>query len=331
MTISPRPRERRRRHVLRRGVSLIELLVSMVLLSVTIGSIALTLATCFRAERQLREQLEHGRPWQQLALTFRDDCHVASASNVTARSDAPLREVDEDEPAATLEMPGELVAEYFARPGHVERRLRKAGNLVHRDSFSLGANSLVSVALIDDAPRRLVLRWMPAATERPHALPRTVEAVLPAGADVRQPRRRRRRSLVRRQGSILVAALVCFLVVALLSAVAVDRVVQGHRETKRRQQQWQAEWLSHSAAERAVARLRSDPEYRGETWQLSELEFGTHANARPGVATIAVVPAEGNSSRVRVTVAARYPADETFGILRTQEFVFSLAAPGDSP
>ena len=43
MTISPRPRERRRRHVLRRGVSLIELLVSMVLLSVTIGSIAAAL------------------------------------------------------------------------------------------------------------------------------------------------------------------------------------------------------------------------------------------------------------------------------------------------
>ena len=46
------------------------------------------------------------------------------------------------------------------------------------------------------------------------------------------------------------------------------------REAQATLERLQAVWLADSAIERAMARLQVEPNYRGETWQISAAEFG---------------------------------------------------------
>ncbi|MFM7073889.1 MAG: type II secretion system protein J, partial [Planctomycetota bacterium] len=62
----------------RAGVSIIELLVSMTLMSMALGTIALALTTAQRVERRLVERQWIAQPRQRLALLFRDDLRRAT-------------------------------------------------------------------------------------------------------------------------------------------------------------------------------------------------------------------------------------------------------------
>jgi prepilin-type N-terminal cleavage/methylation domain-containing protein len=63
----------------RAGVSLVELLVAMTLLSIALGTIALALSTVQRVDQRLAERQWVAQPRQRLALLFRADVHHAAS------------------------------------------------------------------------------------------------------------------------------------------------------------------------------------------------------------------------------------------------------------
>src|SRR5687767_12948360 len=90
-----------------------------------------------------------------------------------------------------------------------------------------------------------------------------------------------------RRGAILAVALVTLLVVTLLAGAILRSYLQAYRQLAREQQQLQARWLADCAVGRAVARLRHDSAYTGETWQ-ADVSGGSEPVL--GVATIRVTP-----------------------------------------
>ncbi len=69
-------------------------------------------------------------------------------------------------------------------------------------------------------------------------------------------------------------------------------------------QQAQAAWLAESAIERAAARLAAQPDYRGETWNVSADELG---GPDAGVAVIRVESTAERPGRRTISVEADYP------------------------
>jgi Tfp pilus assembly protein PilV len=112
----------------------------------------------------------------------------------------------------------------------------------------------------------------------------------------------------RSRGFVLIAVMVA-LAVALAIVVSWLQIIIVERQSLRDQQyRLQTEWLAESALARAAARLRIDPNYSGETWQVSLTEPGGEV---AGEALIRVESAAENPQRRVVRVEANFPiADE---------------------
>lgn len=134
----------------------------------------------------------------------------------------------------------------------------------------------------------------------------------------------------RSRGVILVAALVCLLVVALVGGLMVRAFLVQHRQNSRREQQLQAQWLAESAALRAADRLAADANYAGETWRIAAEAFG---DRWPGRAEIRVSPDANAASRRQITIEAFYPdnpARPDQQILHQLEISIDLSTTGAS-
>lgn len=143
-----------------------------------------------------------------------------------------------------------------------------------------------------------------------------------------QPRRHGQR-----RGAILVAALVCLLVVAMVAGLVTQRLIRARREQVQRVAAWQAEWLCESAAQRAAAALAIDSGYRGENWTISADELGGSAGqiASAGRAAITIAPLRESGEQPRgwrVAIEARYPADGPWSVRRSREFTIAESAAG---
>jgi len=107
-----------------------------------------------------------------------------------------------------------------------------------------------------------------------------------------------------RRGAVLVFALVCLAVAALL-LMSILRTAGGcHRISEASARQLQAVWLAESAIDRAAARLAADADYSGETWTLSPEDFGGRDGA---IVTIEVERIPDEPDRRLVRVRADYP------------------------
>ena len=125
-----------------------------------------------------------------------------------------------------------------------------------------------------------------------------------------------------RRGAVLAALLICLLIVMLVSAALVRGLVVQHRLVRSESQRLQAMWLAESALDRAVARLRADAAYPGETWSVSR---GQPAEEPSGVAVIRVAAVEGAADKRSITVEARWPDDPVFRVLEQRELTVGLA------
>jgi hypothetical protein len=113
-----------------------------------------------------------------------------------------------------------------------------------------------------------------------------------------------------------VAVLVCLVVVTLISGVLL-RIGLAHRDQVRSQEhRLQAEWLTQSGLERALARIAADSNYAGETWRLNRRDLGLPEvpcddPAPAAVVAITVAPAgsPGDTGRKVIKVQADYPPD----------------------
>jgi hypothetical protein len=69
-----------------------------------------------------------------------------------------------------------------------------------------------------------------------------------------------------RRGIMVVVALICLLIASILTTALVKRALVERRQVAFTWAAAQADWLVESGRQRAMAKLRADPAYGGETW-----------------------------------------------------------------
>jgi Tfp pilus assembly protein PilV len=133
---------------------------------------------------------------------------------------------------------------------------------------------------------------------------------------------------------VLLIVLVC-LAVAMALVVGWARIaVMQSRQARAAEDRLQAVWLAESAIERAVARLRVDPDYPGETWQVDADAFGPAPGDGPsagGTVVITVEPDAANPAARRVAVQADYPLAGHRANQISKQVVIDLPNRGETP
>ncbi|MBS0206942.1 MAG: hypothetical protein JSS49_29045 [Planctomycetes bacterium] len=120
-----------------------------------------------------------------------------------------------------------------------------------------------------------------------------------------------------RTGAILVFAMIALLVVSMIGAAMLSMAVASMRQIQREHQQLQAGWLLDSGCQRALTRLRLQPDYTGEDWNVSAEQLQTDLN---GLVRITVTPDPSVPTQQLVSVIAEYPQDATQPIRARKTF-----------
>ena len=132
----------------------------------------------------------------------------------------------------------------------------------------------------------------------------------------------RARSKKSRCGLALVAALVCLLVVISLIGSMLQSALRSRRQLHAQRDLRQTECLLEAGADRAAFRLRGDPDYAGETWDVPAAEIIGRGD---GQVVIEVKEADGGGGR-EVRVLAEYPSGSELSIRRSQTFAIQVPA-----
>lgn len=111
---------------------------------------------------------------------------------------------------------------------------------------------------------------------------------------------------IQRRGYVLVGAIICMLVASIVTTTVLQRSIRHRAEARRRLWQNQADWLAHSAIQKASRQLNGDKQYAGETWS-PQLDY-------PAKVEISVAMQDGQRW---ITVLANYP-DHPFQRAQTE-------------
>jgi type II secretory pathway component PulK len=132
-----------------------------------------------------------------------------------------------------------------------------------------------------------------------------------------------------RRGAVLVAAMVCVMILALMSAALLRTVSLAREQSRSEARRMQAECVADAAVERTVARLRADPKFEGEKWDITADEL--QATAPAAVA----IHVESTDNVWKVRIQADFPSDATLRARALREWELPKAAleqnKGSSP
>jgi len=125
--------------------------------------------------------------------------------------------------------------------------------------------------------------------------------------------RTRRRA---RSAATLLLVVISLIVITLIYGAMLRRLAIGNRQIKQRARKSQATVLADSAIERAVFALRSDSDYRQETWKVSAEELGGRFAAQVEIeVTESKEDRDDDSNDAKtVSVKAVYPAESDFRV-----------------
>lgn len=129
------------RHV-RRGKTLIEMLLLISVLSVILATTAATLIALMKTDRQLRRDLDQQTTLARLGEKFRADAHSAASCQLGAACD--------------LTLPDGRVVRYEVRSGQVVREVRQGEQVQHRDTFYLPETAAITFHQPAESESRLV-------------------------------------------------------------------------------------------------------------------------------------------------------------------------------
>lgn len=131
----------------------------------------------------------------------------------------------------------------------------------------------------------------------------------------------------RRTGAALVVALICVLLVSLLSTVLVRTALVQRDQLEIDAWQAQAEWLAQSAIDRSVAQIGTDDAYTGETWLPATTDGRTI-----GRVVIEVASSEdGGESTRRLRITADVPDDPIRRSRIVRERTIAVNTPANIP
>jgi hypothetical protein len=108
----------------------------MILMAATLGTVTLTLHALYRADRRLRDALTHHLALDRFVAQLRSDTHQAVSATVDEPSDETIAAA-----GLVLSLPGDQTIHYTIRSQHIERVLRSAETVQHRETFPLPASS----------------------------------------------------------------------------------------------------------------------------------------------------------------------------------------------
>jgi hypothetical protein len=111
----------------------------------------------------------------------------------------------------------------------------------------------------------------------------------------------------RSSGSILICVLVCLGIATSIMMVSVRSSLRVRRQMRNETQLEQTRWLLEAGVRRGVNRLREDPGYRGETWQV----VPALTAYRDATVEIKVTRDGASDERARMRVSARIGGQTT--------------------
>jgi hypothetical protein len=119
-----------------------------------------------------------------------------------------------------------------------------------------------------------------------------------------------------RSGLMVLAALVCLLIVTSIVGSMVQGALRARRQLHAERNRRQAELLLEAGANRAVARLAAEPDFRGDTWNVPAESVIGHGDGR---VKTEIARNEGIDAW-QLRVVAEYPLGREFPITRSNTF-----------
>lgn len=110
-----------------KGYTLVEALVSIVLVGTTLSTITVALHGLFRAEHRIADRLEQDRVLENMAVRLRIDVHDVQSASIDM--------AEESQATLMLSMPGSRSIRYSFRDGQLDRSVHMGDELSHHDSF----------------------------------------------------------------------------------------------------------------------------------------------------------------------------------------------------
>jgi prepilin-type N-terminal cleavage/methylation domain-containing protein len=138
----------------RRGFTLVELLVTVTILTFLLGLVAMVTHTLFRSQRSIRAEMLWRRSAARLSLKFREDAHAATKAELASADGSA------GPPRVTLVLSPEQQVQYrtLAETPQIERVVIRGGAAVGRDTYRLPAGARTTLELAEqDAWTLLVL------------------------------------------------------------------------------------------------------------------------------------------------------------------------------
>jgi Tfp pilus assembly protein PilV len=125
-----------------------------------------------------------------------------------------------------------------------------------------------------------------------------------------------------RHGFALLAVMICLIAVSVLVVGWFKSAAFERQQVRAAERRLQADWLAEAAVNRAAALLDQNPNYAGETWNLSAAEL---AASDAAAIEIRVAPETDRPERRSIQVAADFPADSLRNVRVTKEIAVDLA------
>ena len=144
----------------------------------------------------------------------------------------------------------------------------------------------------------------------------------------------------RRRAAAMMMALVVLLVVGMVAGLALQAILQSHRQTRDEAERVQAELLADAALSRAVLTLEKDPNWKGENWTVNlasppaEKADSQAAATDPnftGVVETRVEKSAARADALRIFVTAIYPSDPVHRAQAIREITHSVSPRGEQP
>lgn len=135
----------------RRGKTLIEMLLLISVLTVIMTIVATTLVALFRTDRQIRRDLDQQTSLARLSGRFRTDAHAAASCQVG--------------PTCQLALADGRVIHYLAAPRKIAREVRRGDAVEHRDAFFLPEAAAVQFDMPAELDGKLVRLTIAAAPD----------------------------------------------------------------------------------------------------------------------------------------------------------------------
>ena len=125
-------------------------------------------------------------------------------------------------------------------------------------------------------------------------------------------------------GAALIVVLIGMTVATMIFLSVLKLIAVQRQSVELQTRQIQAGWLAESAVQRACARLSTEANYRGETWNISARDIG----GRDGAAiVIRVDDVPGKPNRRTVHVEADYPDDPYQRARQSREVIVPMKGP----